>query len=118
MRILSALLLISTGLVAGWQGLKAARKRVESHEPASGQAWADPTRALTRVRDLFLILSLVLVFTVVISPSVVLDSASEVGFPWDSEVQTLGVVLIASGSILAAWAFSALENLPWRGLYS
>jgi len=98
--------------------LKAARKRVESHEPASGQAWADPTRALTRVRDLFLILSLVLVFTVVISPSVVLDSASEVGFPWDSEVQTLGVVLIASGSILAAWAFSALENLPWRGLYS
>ena len=108
MRILSALLLVSTGLIAGWQGFTASRKRGESHEPASGQAWVDPTRVLTCVRDLLLILSLVLVLSVVISPGLVLDSASELGFPLDSAVQTLGVVLIASGSILAAWAFGTL----------
>jgi protein-S-isoprenylcysteine O-methyltransferase Ste14 len=116
MRVLSALLLVSTGLAAGWQGFKASRKRGESHEPASGQAWVDPTRFLTRVRDLLLILSLALVFSVIISPGLVLDSVWELSFPLDSAVQTLGVILIASGSILVAWAFRTLGEFAMEGI--
>ncbi len=108
MRILSGVLLVTTGLAAGWQAFKASRKRGESHGPASGQAWVDPTRLLTHARDLLLILSLALVLLVVISPSLVLGSVLELSFPLDSAVQTLGIILIASGSFLVAWAFRTL----------
>ena len=108
MRVLSAMLLVSIGLAAGWQGYKASRKREEPHEPASEQVWVDPTRLLTRARDLLLILSLALVLSVVVTPSFLLNNVSELNFPLDSAVQTLGIILIAYGSFLAAWAFRTL----------
>ncbi len=107
MRTLSPFLLVSIGIAAGWQGFKASRQ-AESHELVSAQVWVDPTRVLTRLRDLLLILSLALVLSVVISPGLVLNNALELSFPLDSAVQTLGIVLIASGSFLAAWAFRTL----------
>lgn len=73
-----------------------------------GHVWVDPTRLLTRARDLFLVLSLAMVFSVVLSPDLVLDSLFELSFPLDNIAQTLGILMIASGSILGAWAFRTL----------
>jgi protein-S-isoprenylcysteine O-methyltransferase Ste14 len=108
MRVLSVVLVATTGLAAGYQALSRSRKRVEPAESHSGQLWRDPTGNLTHVRDLLLILSLGLVFSVAASPSVVLDSVLELNFPLDSLVQTIGICLIASGSVLGAWAFKTL----------
>jgi protein-S-isoprenylcysteine O-methyltransferase Ste14 len=106
MRILSVALVVVTGLAAGYQTLTLSKRRLEPAD--SGQVWNDPTRNLTRIRDLFLILSLGLVFTVAISPSIVLNSVLELNLPLDSLVQIIGICLIMSGSILGVWALRTL----------
>lgn len=106
MRILSVALIVVTGLAAGYQLFTLFKKRPEPID--SGQGWKDPTRNLTRVRDLFLVLSLGLVFSVVVSPSIVLNNVLELRFPLDSLVQTVGICLIVSGSILGTWALRTL----------
>jgi protein-S-isoprenylcysteine O-methyltransferase Ste14 len=107
MRILSAALIVVTGLAAGYQVFIFSKRRVKPAE-SSGQVWKDPTRNLTQVRDLLLILSLGLVLSVAVSPSIVLSNILELNFPLDSGVQTVGIWLIASGSILGVWALRTL----------
>jgi protein-S-isoprenylcysteine O-methyltransferase Ste14 len=107
LRILSVILLVTTALAAGWQTLLVSRKRGETPRSDPG-VWVDPTRLMTHVRDILLLLTLGLVLSVVINPRIILDSIAELSFPFDSVVQTLGVILVASGSFLATWAFSTL----------
>ncbi|HZY94705.1 MAG TPA: isoprenylcysteine carboxylmethyltransferase family protein [Candidatus Bathyarchaeia archaeon] len=99
-------LLVVTGLAAGYQAFTLSKRRPEPAD--SGQWGRDPTRNLTRVRDLFLILTLGLVFSVAVSPSIVLINVLELSFPLDSLVQTIGICLIVTGSILGAWALRTL----------
>jgi protein-S-isoprenylcysteine O-methyltransferase Ste14 len=106
-RAVSALLLVATGLGAGWQVLKVSRKPAEPSRP-SQVTWVDPTRPVTLVRDFLLLLSLGLVFAVIVSPRMILDNALELRFSFDSVIQSLGIILVASGSVLAAWALRTL----------
>ncbi len=101
-------LLAGTGLAGGWQSFNVSRKRAERRESDPGQLWTDPTRLLTHARDLLLILSLALVLSAAITPSLALNNTLELSFPLDSVIQTLGISLIASGSILGAWAVKTL----------
>jgi protein-S-isoprenylcysteine O-methyltransferase len=108
MQLLSAALVAGIGLVAGWQTFSGARRSSGSLQADSGKVSSDPTVLATKVRDLLLVLSLALVFSVLISPGLLLTSIFELSFPWDTASQFLGMALIAAGSILGAWAFKTL----------
>lgn len=83
-------------------------RRLRSEGRSFTTSWKDPTRAMSKIRDGLLIVSVGIVFTAFLFPQFVLGGAFELGFPFDSIVQVLGLLVLSCGALLVGWSVRTL----------